>query len=722
MASSANPELREAQMAAEARAHSAEAVRRERLPGLGIEGKFEYGRAPGRDRQDNPLVYDSFNVRSLNAAFGLRWDLSFKQNAAKVAREEAEAQAARARRDAVATRLRLELGRLQARLDEARSVYETSRRALSTTANWLRVADENHALGTASTNDVVDSYTAYVQARVAHVRGHPRAEPRAAGMAARPGAGAARRRRSPMKHRSSPRARVCRAPRRFDPGRRPADASSGPLVDALKARQARIDSILSAHPGKLAGPARQTLEEALAGAIDFDEMARGALAAWASRSAAERAAYAAAFQKLIRRSLMRRVDIYRIEGVDYAAEAVQGDHGRVDTVVRAKDVTTEVAWEFVRTPSRLAGLRLLDRRRLHGAQLPEAVRPAARNQGVERPPRTDQHARGGDRSRDREGGLMRVLGPRSTTARGTHRRESTAGRGRARGDDRLRRRGGARAGVRPHAARAEPASAGADRGPGSDGRLAEPARAGGGEPAPLVARLHGGPDRAPRRRRASAVRHGSRSCASSRGSGRCSTCPPRIVCDTRLFEKLLSARESTALVDSAPPESPPAADGRRRAHVERTGLRPVPAGAGLAGVVAGERDGRTGLARGDRARRRAAARCRRPGRVRRLLAPDPAAAVVPRPAPEHARAAEAALVDTAQKGALDVPAIVHGPIESAIVARVCWTPVTPNQLTVFAAAVAWTATALFASGHLGAGLPSPWRSESSTASTASWPA
>jgi phosphatidylglycerophosphate synthase len=76
----------------------------------------------------------------------------------------------------------------------------------------------------------------------------------------------------------------------------------------------------------------------------------------------------------------------------------------------------------------------------------------------------------------------------------------------------------------------------------------------------------------------------------------------------------------------------------------------------------------------------------------------------PAPAPEHARAAEAALLDTAQKGALDVPAVVHGPIESAIVARVCWTPVTPNQLTVFAATVAWTVTALFAKGNLGAGL------------------
>jgi phospholipid transport system substrate-binding protein len=137
----------------------------------------------------------------------------------------------------------------------------------------------------------------------------------------------------------------------------PGEASAGPLVDALKARQARIDSILSAHPGKLAGPARETLEDALAGAIDFEAMARAALAAWESRSAAERAEYAGAFEKLIRRSLMRRVDIYRIQGVDYAPEAIQGDHGRVDTVVRAKDVTTKVAWEFARTSS---GWRVAD--------------------------------------------------------------------------------------------------------------------------------------------------------------------------------------------------------------------------------------------------------------------------------------------------------------------------------------------------------------------------
>jgi ABC-type transporter MlaC component len=137
----------------------------------------------------------------------------------------------------------------------------------------------------------------------------------------------------------------------------PTAASSGPLVAALKARQARIDSILQAHPDRLDAPARGSLEEALAGAIDFTAMGQAALAEWGARSAEERAEYKAAFEKLIRRSLMRRVNIYRIDGVDYRTESMSGDRGQVHTVVRARDATTEVSWEFVRTPS---GWRVCD--------------------------------------------------------------------------------------------------------------------------------------------------------------------------------------------------------------------------------------------------------------------------------------------------------------------------------------------------------------------------
>jgi len=135
-------------------------------------------------------------------------------------------------------------------------------------------------------------------------------------------------------------------------------AGAGPLVEMLKGRQASIDSILTAHPGELPASERKKLEDALAGAIEFGEMARAALAAeWDRRSPGERAEYARAFEGLIRASLMRRVGIYRIEGVEYRTETVEGERGSVETVVRSKDATTEVRWEFVLT---LAGWRISD--------------------------------------------------------------------------------------------------------------------------------------------------------------------------------------------------------------------------------------------------------------------------------------------------------------------------------------------------------------------------
>lgn len=180
--------------------------------------------------------------------------------------------------------------------------------------------------------------------------------------------------------------------------------------------------------------------------------------------------------------------------------------------------------------------------------------------------------------------------------------------------------------------------------------------------------------------------------------------PAAVLCDGRLFEALLAATESSALVDSAPPEKLRAltAKARRTAHGRVCGpcrLEPSfflaePPGMGVEQAVWAAIEG---------------------GRVRPLdVAGQPSYVAsmrrrvrplwFPAPAPEHMPAAESALLDSAQKGALDFPAIVHGPIENAVVARLCRTAVTPNQLTVAAAAVAWTGTLLFASGHVGAGL------------------
>ncbi|HLA76887.1 MAG TPA: TolC family protein [Vicinamibacteria bacterium] len=169
-AMASQPELREAELAAEARALLAEAARKERLPALGVEGRFEYSEAPGRARQSNPFAYDPFNARSLTAALGLRLDLNFKQTGARARREAAEAEVQRAKAQAARVRLRLELSDLHAGLREAQGIAEAGRRAFSTAANWLRLAEENHGLDAASTKDVIEAYAAYVQSRAAHLK------------------------------------------------------------------------------------------------------------------------------------------------------------------------------------------------------------------------------------------------------------------------------------------------------------------------------------------------------------------------------------------------------------------------------------------------------------------------------------------------------------------------------------------------------------------------
>ena len=56
--------------------------------------------------------------------------------------------------------------------------------------------------------------------------------------------------------------------------------------------------------------------------------------------------------------------------------------------------------------------------------------------------------------------------------------------------------------------------------------------------------------------------------------------------------------------------------------------------------------------------------------------------------------------DVAQNGVLDFPGLMDSPIEDWIVARLCRTAITPNQITFVTMLIGLTVTALFATGHL----------------------
>src|SRR5947207_11020995 len=76
----------------------------------------------------------------------------------------------------------------------------------------------------------------------------------------------------------------------------------------------------------------------------------------------------------------------------------------------------------------------------------------------------------------------------------------------------------------------------------------------------------------------------------------------------------------------------------------------------------------------------------------------------PAPSLSNRKLAKRVLFDSIQKGPTDIPAWFHAPIETFLVSRLCKTPITPNQLTLFCNVVAWTVTVLLVTGHVAWGL------------------
>jgi phosphatidylglycerophosphate synthase len=178
--------------------------------------------------------------------------------------------------------------------------------------------------------------------------------------------------------------------------------------------------------------------------------------------------------------------------------------------------------------------------------------------------------------------------------------------------------------------------------------------------------------------------------------------PAGLVCDSRLLRLLLSQKKSAALIDSAVP--------KKLSKLTASALNVN--GAKLCGPA---------LMTHDWARSQAGVveKTLHAGLEQRTLTAVDVADVplyyaplnrelraywFPAPFPDDAKLAKKVILASAQKGTLDLPAIIHSRVETFLVSLLCETPVTPNQLSILTNLVAWTATILLGTGRLGWGL------------------
>ena len=71
---------------------------------------------------------------------------------------------------------------------------------------------------------------------------------------------------------------------------------------------------------------------------------------------------------------------------------------------------------------------------------------------------------------------------------------------------------------------------------------------------------------------------------------------------------------------------------------------------------------------------------------------------------QNRRSVERIILDSAQKGTLDLPACIHAPIETALISLLCKTQITPNQITIAGFIIGCGATAAFVLGRVGLGI------------------
>ena len=191
------------------------------------------------------------------------------------------------------------------------------------------------------------------------------------------------------------------------------------------------------------------------------------------------------------------------------------------------------------------------------------------------------------------------------------------------------------------------------------------------------------------------------------GAGRLLVVSAGFYYDARLLQALAEQTATTLRVDSAPP--PDCAllwhsEGLAAASPGRAEARPSGAAALLQGDWLARQEPAAALLDqlafdAGTGRIETCDAARQPTYVMALRKPV-RPVFFPAPSPNLIAVAERFPREAAQNGVLDLPGLLHSPIENWIVARLCRTSIRPNQVTAVTMLIGIAVMALFASGHL----------------------
>ena len=162
------PEFQQTAAGLAAREALVEVARSDYYPKLALQASYGISATPGRYRQENAFIGDSYRGQSTRTGFGIRQNLNFFQTRARV--EQAEAQRAEVayQREAAETLIAVEVEDAYRTARIAQQRMQSLDESVRTTREWLRTEQINFDLDLGNPQDLVDAVQANLETRASY--------------------------------------------------------------------------------------------------------------------------------------------------------------------------------------------------------------------------------------------------------------------------------------------------------------------------------------------------------------------------------------------------------------------------------------------------------------------------------------------------------------------------------------------------------------------------
>lgn len=130
-------------------------------PTFFVSTGVHYAVTDNRDEQDNPFAYDEFNYIRPIGVLGMRWDLNFFSQQAKIEQAKADLDLVRSEQRAAESGLRLDIRRAYSDVLQQKATIESAEQGRKAARGWLILGVSNYDLGIGEAEDLFNALGAY---------------------------------------------------------------------------------------------------------------------------------------------------------------------------------------------------------------------------------------------------------------------------------------------------------------------------------------------------------------------------------------------------------------------------------------------------------------------------------------------------------------------------------------------------------------------------------